>query len=59
MAVYNHYVATVPRSYHPVATIAGYDNYYLNVMTGPVRLWKFSWEKDHARVNSDEYPRRQ
>ncbi|MEM6161234.1 5-deoxy-glucuronate isomerase [Erwinia sp. P6884] len=57
MAAYNRDVVTVPRGYHPVATIAGYDNYYLNVMAGPVRLWKFSWEEDHAWVNSEAYPR--
>ena len=57
MAAYNRDVVTVPRGYHPVATIAGYDNYYLNVMAGPVRLWKFTWEEDHAWVNSEEYPR--
>jgi hypothetical protein len=26
-------------------------------LAGPVRLWKFTWEKDHAWVNSDDYPR--
>ena len=57
MAPYNRDVVMVPRGYHPVATLAGYNNYYLNVMAGPVRLWKFSWEKDHAWVNSDSYPR--
>jgi len=25
-------------------------------MAGPVRLWKFTWEKDHAWINSDGYP---
>ncbi|CAO98338.1 5-deoxy-glucuronate isomerase [Erwinia tasmaniensis] len=58
MAAYNRDVVTVPRGYHPVATIAGYDNYYLNVMAGPVRLWKFSWEEDHAWINSADYPRK-
>lgn len=58
MAPYNQDVVTVPRGYHPMSTVAGYDNYYLNVMAGPVRLWKFTWEKDHAWVNSDEYPRK-
>ncbi|AUX71193.1 5-deoxy-glucuronate isomerase [Erwinia pyrifoliae] len=58
MAPCNRDVVTVPRGYHPVATIAGYDNYYLNVMAGPVRLWKFSWEEDHAWVNSADYPRK-
>ncbi|QHM73415.1 5-deoxy-glucuronate isomerase [Mixta intestinalis] len=56
MAPYNHDVVMVPRGYHPVATIAGYNNYYLNVMAGPVRKWKFTWEKDHAWINSDSHP---
>ncbi len=37
MAVYNRDVVNVPKVYHPVATIACYDNYYLNVMAGPLR----------------------
>lgn len=57
MAVYDRDVVKVPRGYHPVATIAGYNNYYLNVMAGPERKWLFSWEADHAWVNSDDYPR--
>ena len=55
MPVYNRDVVKVPRGYHPVATTAGYDNYYLNVMAGPVRQWKFTG-KDHARINGDGYP---
>ncbi|RAX07676.1 5-deoxy-glucuronate isomerase [Photorhabdus bodei] len=55
MAVYNKDVVMVPKGYHPVATIAGYDNYYLNVMAGPTRKWLFTWEKDHQWVNSEEY----
>lgn len=58
MPVYDQDVVKVPRGYHPVATIAGYDNYYLNVMAGPVRQWKFTWEQDHAWVNSEDYPRK-
>ncbi len=57
MAPYDRDVVQVPRGYHPVATIAGYDNYYLNVMAGPERKWQFTWENDHAWVNSDNYPR--
>ncbi|MGI7008364.1 5-deoxy-glucuronate isomerase [Citrobacter braakii] len=57
MAVYDHGVVKVPRGYHPVATIAGYDNYYLNVMAGPNRKWQFTWEADHAWINSPDYPR--
>ncbi|ETS30102.1 5-deoxy-glucuronate isomerase [Photorhabdus temperata] len=55
MAVYNKDVVIVPKGYHPVATIAGYNNYYLNVMAGPTRKWLFTWEKDHQWVNSEEY----
>lgn len=57
VAPYDGDVVTVPRGYHPVAAIAGYDSYYLNVMAGPVRKWQFSREADHAWINSDGYPR--
>ena len=57
MAPYNHDVVMVPRGYHPVAAIAGYDSYYLNVMAGPDRKWLFTWEDDHAWINTAEYPR--
>ncbi|MFZ1963684.1 MAG: 5-deoxy-glucuronate isomerase [Roseiarcus sp.] len=40
-------VVMVPRGYHPVATIHGYDSYYLNVMAGPKRVWKFHNEPQH------------
>ncbi|GAL16696.1 5-deoxy-glucuronate isomerase [Vibrio maritimus] len=55
MAVYDKDVVMVPKGYHPVATIAGYDSYYLNVMAGPKRKWQFSWERDHAWINSEDY----
>ena len=41
-------VVLVPRGYHPVATIHGYDSYYLNVMAGPKRVWKFHNAPEHA-----------
>jgi 5-deoxy-glucuronate isomerase len=41
-------VTLVPRGYHPVAAIHGYDLYYLNVMAGPVRTWKFHNAPEHA-----------
>ncbi|HEV7275964.1 MAG TPA: 5-deoxy-glucuronate isomerase [Devosiaceae bacterium] len=40
-------VVMVPRGYHPVAAIAGYDCYYLNVMAGPQRTWKFHNAPEH------------
>lgn len=59
MAAYNQDVVMVPRGYHPVATVAGYDSYYLNVMAGPVRKWCFTWEEDHNWVNGPHYPKTQ
>ncbi len=38
----------VPRGYHVVGAAAGYDTYYLNVMAGPTRLWRFTVDPDHA-----------
>jgi 5-deoxy-glucuronate isomerase len=47
MAVEDGDVTLVPRGYHPVAAIHGYDSYYLNVMAGPVRTWKFHNAPEH------------
>ncbi len=38
----------VPRGYHPVAAAHGYDLYYLNVMAGPRRIWRFTTDPAHA-----------
>ena len=40
-------VTLVPRGYHPVAAVHGYDLYYLNVMAGPKRIWKFHNAVEH------------
>lgn len=40
-------VVMVPKGYHPVAAVAGYDIYYLNVMAGPTRTWKFYNAPEH------------
>jgi 5-deoxy-glucuronate isomerase len=37
----------VPRGYHPVSATPGYDVYYLNVVAGPRRTWKFHNNPDH------------
>ena len=47
MAVENGDVTLVPKGYHPCATIHGYDLYYLNVMAGPKRVWKFHNQPEH------------
>ena len=48
LAVNNGECVMVPRGYHPVGAPAGYDLYYLNVMAGPKRTWKFYNEPAHA-----------
>lgn len=47
MLVEDGSVVLVPKGYHPCATIHGYDLYYLNVMAGPKRAWKFHNQPEH------------
>jgi 5-deoxy-glucuronate isomerase len=47
MAVEDRDAVLVPKGYHPCATIHGYDLYYLNVMAGPRRVWRFHTESEH------------
>jgi 5-deoxy-glucuronate isomerase len=47
IAVEDGEVVLVPKGYHPVATVHGYDSYYLNVMAGPHRIWKFHNAPEH------------
>ncbi len=47
LAVEDGDVVMVPRGYHPCAACHGYDLYYLNVMAGPKRMWKFNNAKEH------------
>ncbi|KAA0018846.1 5-deoxy-glucuronate isomerase [Salinicola corii] len=47
MAVENGDCVLVPRGYHPVGAAHGYQLYYLNVMAGPRRVWKFHNDPDH------------
>lgn len=37
----------VPRGYHVVGAAPGYDTWYLNVMAGPERVWRFTVDPDH------------
>ena len=48
MAVADGDVVLVPKGYHPVGAPHGFDLYYLNVMAGPVRAWKFTMAPTHA-----------
>ena len=46
----------VPRGYHPTVVAPGYDLYYLNVMAGPVREWRFNDDPDHKWVAESWQP---
>lgn len=50
MVVKDGDVVLVPKGYHPVSVPPGYEGYYLNVMAGPVRTWKFHNDPDHAWI---------
>lgn len=47
MSVSNHDVVLVPKGHHPCAAPYGYEMYYLNVMAGPMRKWRFKNHPDH------------
>jgi 5-deoxy-glucuronate isomerase len=44
----NGSLVLVPRGYHPVVFAPGYEGYYLNVMAGPIREWRFSDDPANA-----------
>jgi len=48
MVVQDRDVVLVPEGYHPVGAAYGYDLWYLNVMAGPERIWRFHNDPDHA-----------
>jgi len=47
MTVHDHDVVLVPKGHHPCGAPYGYDMYYLNVMAGPLRKWRFRNHPDH------------
>lgn len=47
MSPSNHDVVLVPRGHHPCGAPYGYELYYLNVMAGPLRKWRFKNHPDH------------
>ncbi|SDI39984.1 5-deoxy-glucuronate isomerase [Alteribacillus bidgolensis] len=50
MTVENGDMVIVPKGYHPVGVPEGYTSYYLNVMAGPERIWKFHNDPDHEWI---------
>lgn len=47
MTVANHDMTLVPKGHHPCGAPYGYELYYLNVMAGPIRKWRFKNHPDH------------
>ena len=47
MAVSDRDLVLVPEGYHPCGAPYGYDLYYLNVMAGPMRKWRFTNDPNH------------
>lgn len=47
MAVADGDVVLVPKGHHPCGVPYGYEMYYLNVMAGPLRKWRFQNHPDH------------
>ncbi len=47
VSVSSHDVVLVPRGHHPCGAPYGYEMYYLNVMAGPMRKWRFKNHPDH------------
>jgi 5-deoxy-glucuronate isomerase len=50
LAVKNGEAVLVPKGYHPVSAPPGYQVYYLNVMAGPTRVWKFRNDPNHEWI---------
>lgn len=50
MAVEDGCCVMVPEGYHPAAAPHGYELYYLNVMAGPKRVWKFKNDPAHEWI---------
>ncbi|MDG2474022.1 MAG: 5-deoxy-glucuronate isomerase [Paracoccaceae bacterium] len=46
-SIANHDVVLVPRGHHPCGVPYGYELYYLNVMAGPIRKWRFKNHPEH------------
>ena len=56
MAVKNHDVVLVPKGHHPCGAPYGYEMYYLNVMAGPLRKWRFKNDPDHDWIYRRDNP---
>lgn len=56
MAVADGDVVLVPKGHHPCGAPYGYEMYYLNVMAGPMRKWRFKNHPDHDWIFKRDNP---
>ncbi|MCM2291793.1 5-deoxy-glucuronate isomerase [Allorhizobium sp. BGMRC 0089] len=56
MAVADGDVVLVPKGHHPCGAPYGYEMYYLNVMAGPLRKWRFQNHPDHDWIFKRDNP---
>lgn len=59
IAFENGDLVMVPRGYHPCGAPYGYDLYYLNVMAGPRRQWRFHNDPAHDWIFQRDTPKKQ
>ena len=52
MSCSNQDVVIVPKGYHPVGVPDGYTSYYLNIMAGPTKMWRFYDDPDHEWIKN-------
>lgn len=57
MAVADHDLVMVPRGHHPCGAPYGYELYYLNVMAGPLRKWRFENDPAHNWIAEKDRPK--
>ncbi|WP_245812925.1 5-deoxy-glucuronate isomerase [Enterococcus canintestini] len=50
MSCSNQDVVLVPKGYHPVGVPDGYTSYYLNIMAGPIKVWRFHDDPEHEWI---------
>ncbi|MBP1843320.1 5-deoxy-glucuronate isomerase [Rhizobium petrolearium] len=56
MAVSDGDLVLVPKGHHPCGAPYGYEMYYLNVMAGPIRKWRFKNHPDHDWIFRRDNP---
>ena len=50
VAVHDGDLVLVPKGYHVVSAAPGFDNYYLNIMAGPNRVWSYQVDPAFHRL---------